>query len=92
MSTQGELTREQAVSLVGEDAVDEVEREDCDFTNRVQCDGDTRVEFSASVSCQDTDGNDVTLTAYYYIDQEDLDANGDSLDGFDWEIEGYDIK
>ena len=92
MSTKGEMNREQAVEMVGEVAVDKVERENCDFTNRVQCDGDTRVEFSASVSCQDAEGNDVTLTAYYYIEQANLDANEDnSLDVFDWKIEGYEV-
>lgn len=92
MSTKGNLTREQAVAIVGEQAVDAVERENCDFTNRVQCDGDTRVEFAASVLASDTEGNEVSLIAYYYIEQDDLDANEDnSLDVFDWEIEGYEV-
>lgn len=92
MSTKGEMTREQAVAAVGEDAVNIVERENCDFTNRVQCDGDTRVEFAASVRCEDTEGNDVTLIAYYYIEQSELDANEDnSLDVFNWKIEGYEV-
>ena len=93
MSTKGELNREQAVELVGEAAVYAVESENCDFTNRVQCDGDTRVEFSASVACPDKEGNEVVLTAYYYIEQEDLDNNEDnSLDVFDWKIEGYEVR
>ena len=92
MSTKGEMSREQAVEIVGEAAVNNVERENCDFTNRVQCDGDTRVEFAASVSCEDTEGNDVTLIAYYYIEQSELDANEDnSLDVFNWKIEGYEV-
>lgn len=90
MSTKGEMTREQAVAAVGEDAVNNVERENCDFTNRVQCDGDTRVEFAASVRCDDTEGNAVTLRAYYYQEQADVNAV-DSLDELEWEIEGYDV-
>jgi len=90
MSTKGEMTREQAVAMVGEVAVDKVERENCDFTNRVQCDGDTRVEFAASVRCDDTEGNAVTLRAYYYQEQADVNAV-DSLDELEWEIEGYDV-
>ena len=42
--------------------------------------------------CEDAEGNDVTLIAYYYIEQSELDANEDnSLDVFDWKIEGYDV-
>ncbi len=90
MSTKGEMTREQAVAAVGEDAVNNVERENCDFTNRVQCDGDTRVEFAASVRCEDTEGNAVTLLAYYYQEQADVNAV-DSPDELKWEIEGYEV-
>ena len=90
MSTKGEMTREQAVAAVGEDAVNNVERENCDFTNRVQCDGDTRVEFAASVRCEDTEGNAVTLRAYYYQEKADVDAV-DNLDELDWKIEGYEV-
>ncbi len=90
MSTKGEMTREQAVAAVGEDAVNNVERENCDFTNRVQYDGDTRVEFAASVRCEDTEGNAVTLLAYYYQEQSDVNAV-DSPDELKWEIEGYEV-
>lgn len=90
MSTKGEMTREQAVAMVGEVAVDKVERENCDFTNRVQCDGDTRTEFAASVRCEDREGNKVTLVAYYYQEQADVDAV-ENLDELNWEIAGYEV-
>ena len=90
MSTKGEMNREQAVEMVGEVAVDKVERENCDFTNRVQCDGDTRTEFAASVRCEDREGNDVTLVAYYYQEQADVDAV-ENLDELNWEISGYEV-
>jgi len=90
MSTKGEMNREQAVAMVGEVAVDKVERENCDFTNRVQCDGDTRIEFAASVRCEDREGNDVTLVAYYYQEQADVDAV-ENLDELNWEISGYEV-
>lgn len=90
MSTKGNLTREQAVAAVGEKAVDAVERKNCDFTNRLQCDGDTRTEFSASVSCEDENGDDVTLIAYYYQEQSDIDAV-EQFDDLNWTIEGFEI-
>jgi hypothetical protein len=88
---QGSLNREQAVKLVGEKMVEAVESENCDFTNRLQTDGDDAIEFSASVQGEDLSGEDCTLVAYYYQNQEDLDAAGDDLGNCNWEIEGYEI-
>jgi hypothetical protein len=47
MTTKGNLTRAQAVEIVGEAAVKAVEAKSCDFTNRVMEGG--MVEFAASV-------------------------------------------
>jgi len=90
MSTKTQMTREEAVVAVGEVAVAKVDAANCDFTNRVQCDGDSRVEFSASVKCEDACGEEVTLTAYYYVDQDVLDTV-ETLDQIDWVIDGYSI-
>ena len=90
MSNKGNLSREQAVAIVGEAAVAKVDAEGCDFTNRTQCDGDTRTEFSASGRCEDKNGEDCTLTAYYYQEQADLDAV-EGLDQLDWVVEGYEV-
>ena len=90
MTTKGNLTREAAVSIVGEAAVAKVDGAECDFTNRVM--DDDLVEFSASVKCQDQDGYDCHLIAYYYPTQRALDAAGDNLSNVDWEIEGYEIE
>lgn len=87
---KGNLSRDEAVKIVGEKAVAAVENENCDFTNRVQTDGDTGVEFSASVVCEDQDGDRVTLVAYYYQEEEDLEGVED-LGGLDWEIEGFEV-
>lgn len=91
---KGNLTREQAVAIVGEAAVAKVDAEGCDFTNRVgfngSVQGDDEVEFSASVSCKDGDDCEVSLVAYYYQDADDVDA-AEGLDGLRWEIEGYEI-
>lgn len=90
MSTKDTLSREQVIDMVGEAAVKAVEKENCDFTGRLQCDGDTRVEFAASVSATNNDGDEVTLIAYYYQEQESIDAV-EALDQLDWEIEGFDV-
>ena len=87
---KGNLTREAAIALVGEDAVKAVESQNCDYTNRVQTDGDDSVEFSAGVRARNKDGDQVTLLAYYYQDQAAVDA-AEQLDELDWEIEGYEI-
>lgn len=90
MSTKGNLTREQAISAVGTAAVDKVDRENCDFTNRLQTDGDDRVEFSASVFCEDVDGYECSLRAYYYQDADDL-VGVEDLSDLEWDISGYEI-
>lgn len=90
---KGNLTREQAIELVGLAAVETVETESCDFTNRVgyngACQGDDEVEFKASVSCDDKDGDEVSLVAYYYQDADDVKEN--DLDCLDWRVEGYEV-
>jgi len=86
----GKLSREQAIELAGIEAVEKVENENCDFTNRLQTDGDDSVEFAASVKFTDAEGVKRTLTAYYYQDQEAVDATED-LSNLNWEIEGYEI-
>lgn len=91
---KGNLTREQAIELVGEAAVTKVDAENCDFTNRVgfngSVQGDDEVEFSASVSCEDKGGYEVSLVAYYYQDAKAVDAT-DDLGSLDWQVEGYEV-
>lgn len=91
MSTKGNMTREQAIALVGEQAVLSAESKNCEPTGRLQCDGDDRVEFNSSVNCEDADGNDAVVTAYYYVTQEDLDNAGDDLSSIEWAIAGYEV-
>jgi hypothetical protein len=92
---KGNLTREQAVAIVGEAAVAAAEAESCEQTNRVgyngACQGDAEIEWSASASAKDQDGTDCTVTAYYYTSQEEIDAAGDDLSNVDWVIAGYEV-
>ena len=87
---KGNLSKEQAVSLVGLEAVEKVEEKNCDFTARLQTDGDDAVEFSASVTCVDKDGSSFVLVAYYYQNEDDV-ATADDLSDLDWEISGYEV-
>jgi len=88
---KGQLTREQAVAVVGEDAVRKVEAENCDFTGRLMPHGfEDTVEFSASVRSTDRDGEDVVLRAYYYQDAASVDE-AEELGQLDWTIHGYEI-
>lgn len=84
---KGNLTREQAIEIVGAKLVDELESENCDFSNRVM---DYDVEFTASVKFVDNEGIDRVLIAYYYQDQDAV-REVENLDGLDWEIEGFEI-
>lgn len=85
------MTREQAVAAVGEQAVAAVEAENCDFTGALMDECDPCVEFAASVGCEDKDGNRVTLSAYYYPTQAELDDVGDDLSNIDWQIVRYEV-
>lgn len=88
------LTRDEAVALVGEGLVSKVDGENCDFTGRLT-DGTPDqgwTEFSASVSVKDFDRwGDATLTAYYYQRDEDV-SEVEELDQMDWEVAHYTVR
>jgi hypothetical protein len=85
------MTREQVIAIFGTALVVELDKENCDFTGRLQTDGDTSVEFSANLrGTAADDGEERTLTAYYYQDKKAI-AYVDDLDQLDWNIEGYEV-
>jgi len=87
---KGNLTREEAIKTVGLKLVEKLEGENCEFTNRVIPEVYGIEEFSASVKFIDNEGNERTLTAYYYQNEEDLIGLED-YSNLDWEIHGYEI-
>jgi len=94
----GNLTREEAIAKVGAAAVLAVEANNCEPTGRVgyngECQGNEECEWSASVSCNDTAGDEVSLVAYYYTSNEDDQIMADnSGDGsyIEWVISGYEV-
>lgn len=94
---KGNLSREQAVAIVGQAVVEAVEKENCEPTNRVgyngECQGNESTEWAASVRCVDADGNDATLIAYYYTTNEQDKTIAETGDGgsISWEIEGFEV-
>ena len=93
-----QLTREQAIEIVGIEAVNNVESEGCEPTGRVgfngACQGDEMTEWAASVAASDKDGCPVSLVAYYYTSTEEDQAMADAGDGsvIDWEIDHYAVR
>lgn len=96
---KGNLNREQAAAVVGEKLVDALERKNCEPTSRVgyngACHGDDLCEWTASIIGEDTDGNEVVLTAYYYTTNEQDQIMADNSDDgscIDWTIKGFEIS
>lgn len=82
------MTREQAVAICSAEAVAAADAAEADFTNRLMDDASTEVEFSASVQYEDAEWEGkCTLTAYYYQEQADVDAN--DLSNLDWSAHHY---
>lgn len=92
---KGNISREEAVAIVGEAAVSKAESTNCEPTSRVgyngACQGDDLIEWSASASAEDKDGKACSITAYYYTSQEEIDDAGDDLSNVDWTISGYEV-
>lgn len=92
---KGNLTREQAVSIVGEAAVLKAESSNCEPTGRVgyngACQGDDLIEWEGSVAAEDKDGTECIVAVYYYTTQEEIDEAGDDLSNVDWVIAGYEV-
>ena len=98
MSTKGNLSREEAVTIIGERAVEAAESENCEPTGRVGYNGATQgdelCEWSASAPGEDEDGAQCSVIVYYYTtnehEREMAESDGDGS-VVEWEIEGYEI-
>jgi len=86
MTTQ--LTRDQAVAIAGEAALSRAEGANCDYTGTCRNDGLT--EFAAHAQGLDQDGVAITVSVYYYQDEQAA-KDAESLDSLDWEIDHYRI-
>lgn len=87
------LTRDQAISLVGIETIEKLEKEHCNPTNKfindilLETENDKIVNILAEYksSIKSNDGS-ATISAYYYID-----SSIDNLDNAVWEIHHYAI-
>lgn len=95
---KGNLTRSQAVAIIGEAAVHEVDYSNCEPTGRVgyngACQGDDLCEWSASAGGIDKDGTECSVVVYFYTTNEDDDLMA-AMDGdgsyIDWQVNGYEV-
>lgn len=84
------LTRDQAITEVGQKFVEQVEAASCDYSNRVTNDG--TVEFIATIKAgKDEDGFGRTISAYYFQDEDIVDGCEDIGD-LNWEVEFYTVQ
>lgn len=85
--------RDEAVKLVGESHVDAVERTNCEYYSN---DGMGTQHWTAHELCEGKgeDGIDVTLTAHYFVDDDEFFSDGEpieDLSNIDWQIAYYTI-
>ena len=83
------LSREEAVALLGERLISDVESLHCDYTNRVT-DGTEWQGFTEFMSSLELGNNNYHINAYYYQKNEDVEKTED-LGSLKWEVEKFEI-
>ncbi len=85
------MTRDEAVTKVGEKAVSELDGMACDFTGSLMDDSDSRVEFRATLKTPE-DEEYYGVSAYYYQERDDVDALPDGdLSGLTFVVDHYEV-
>jgi len=89
---KNEMTRQEAIKIVGREEVERVERENCEPTNRLISDSNL-TEWIATIDLENGDG---CLEIYYLTtpqDEKEVEENGGDLGAIDWEnrIDHYSI-
>ena len=92
------MNREEAIKVAGIEAVEAVEAMNCEPINMAGhngiCQGDADRAWSSEVYFLDADGDEQTLRAYYYLDNEEEDRLAKfEWDGsyIDWVIAEYEV-
>ena len=83
------MSREEAVVLLGEHLIKEVESLNCDFTNRVT-DGTEWNGFTEFMSSLKLGNNNYHINAYYYQKNEDVE-NTEDLSSLKWEVQKFEL-
>ena len=76
------LTRDEAIEIVGETAVDKVETTNAVQSGTLRRDG--QVKFVSKILCKDKDGKHCTLSAVWLMDEDDVNRVED-LSDLDWD-------
>lgn len=88
---KGDLNKDQAIAIVGEEAVNKIEHAVAEPTGRVgfngACQGDDSTEWIAVQKCKTVSGDDAYLYAYYYTSNK----QDENLDSVNWKIAGYQV-
>ena len=79
---QNALTRSAATKIVGERNINLVLDKTCTFTTREIDPYYNVTEMAACIGCTDIDGNPVTLTVLYLLDNADLGIEDRPIDYF----------
>lgn len=83
------MSREEAVALLGEHLIKEVESLNCDYTNRVT-DGTEWNGFTEFMSSLELGNNNYHINAYYYQKNEDVE-NTEDLSSLKWEVQKFEL-
>jgi len=84
------ISESKAIEIVGKDNVEAVKGVNCYFSGRLIDDIYNVDEMSASIDCQDVNGDDVTLCINYLIDKDSLN-DCDDLGTLDYSSYTFDI-
>lgn len=83
------LSRDEAIAIVGESAVDFVETTSAVQKGTLRRDG--KVEFESCIRCKDKDGESCILSAVWLMDGDDVNRVED-LSDLDWdECDHYEV-
>lgn len=82
------LTREEAVKLVGEDLVKQVDSEDCEYSSYDEL--NKTQEWTAHTEVDDDNSEYRLLTTHYFVTDEEISAV-ENLDDVDWKINHYSL-
>jgi hypothetical protein len=90
LRTKGSLSRDEAIAIVGRNTVEAVGHVKRQFTG-AELNKEGLVEFVASIEAVDTDGQSVTVSAYYYQPTDAIGDSEDDLADLDWKISGHEV-
>lgn len=90
-----DLTRDEAIALLGTAAIGALERENCEPTSRLMPEPNTTQEWVSKIGIKLGD-YDISLLAYYYPENSDFFGDDgeliEDLSNINWQIDHYEIQ